>query len=115
MTQSPDAGASPARGGHVGGMAPNPLLPNAAPPAGVPPGMRSIFERMTNPTPQDLQVGDRLRNLTRAEIDRIMSHLGTTLEHLAARRDDLTVTRSSDTKGWTIRVDMTPNVPDPTL
>jgi hypothetical protein len=76
--------------------------------------MRSIFERMTNPTPQDLQVGDRLRNLTRGELDRIMTLYGTTLEHIAAKRDDLVVTRSNDATGWTIRLEMKPNVPDPT-
>lgn len=78
-----------------------------------PPGMRSIYDRMTKPTPDDLRVNDRIRNLSRTELDRIIVHFGMTMEHLAAQRDDLVVTRSQDIKSWTIRVELKPTVESP--
>jgi hypothetical protein len=79
----------------------------------LPGGMRSIYERMTKPQPQDLAVNDRLRQLTRGQIDKILNHFGQVMEHLAAQRDDVVVTRSQDAIGWTIRVELRTNVPDP--
>lgn len=78
-----------------------------------PAGLRSIFERMTKPTPGDLQTSDRLRHLSRAEIERIMTFFGTALEHLAAQRDDVMVTRSNDAISWDIHVELKPNVVSP--
>lgn len=70
------------------------------------PGMRSIFDRMTNPTPQDLQVNDRLKALSHVEIDRMVHRFGEFLDHLAKQRNDLSVNTTRDAKGWTIRVDL---------
>jgi hypothetical protein len=106
--QSPDdAAASPFN---------TPPLPspfNTPLPSGIPGGMRSIYERMTKPTSQDMQVNERLRQLSRSEIDRIMNHFGMVMEHLAVQRDDVTVKRSQDAIGWTIRVELKTNVPSP--
>lgn len=75
--------------------------------------MRSIYERMTKPTPEDLRVNERIKNLTRTELDRMIAHFGMTMEYLAAQRDDVVVKRSSDAMGWTIRVELKPNVESP--
>lgn len=82
--------------------------------AGASPGaLRSIFERMTKPTPEDLQVNERLRHLSRAEIDRVMDLFGKALDLLAAQRDDVTVTRTGDATSWSIHVELRPNVASP--
>lgn len=99
MTQ-PDASASPVN--PLTGKQPN-----------IPGGMRSIYDRMTKPTPQDLQVNDRLAHLTRGELDRVITHLGQSLEYFAAQREDVQVQRTQDATSWTIRVEMKPNVPSP--
>lgn len=75
--------------------------------------LRSIFDRMTKPTPEDLQVNERLRNLGRGEIDRIMDHFGLALKHLAAQREDLEVESSKTATSWTLHVELKPNVPSP--
>lgn len=86
-------------------------MPDAS--ASPPPGMRSIYDRMTKPTPDDLRVNERIKNLSRTELDRIIVHFGMTMEHLAAQRDDLVVTRKQDIKSWTIHVELKPNVESP--
>lgn len=75
--------------------------------------MRSLIDRMTNPTPQDLDVSARIQMLGRADIGRMVDHLGMALDHLAAQREDLTVTRTKDDTSWTIRVEMKPIVASP--
>jgi uncharacterized protein YhdP len=68
--------------------------------------MRSVFERMTNPTPDDLQASDRAANLTRFDVARIIDTVTQALQQLANRRDDVTVNTKRDEDGWTIRIDM---------
>lgn len=71
------------------------------------PPMRSLQERMTNPTPADLAVGERLNLLMRPEMERIINHLTQTLQHLAAKRPDLlTVTVKHDGPTRTIRAEL---------
>lgn len=78
--------------------------PLVAPLAGPP--LRSIYERMTNPTPDDIDAGARVQSLGRGDIARVIDTLGLVLEQMAARRPDLIVKRESDAKSWTIRVEM---------
>jgi len=73
-----------------------------------PAGMRSLYDRMTKPTPADMDTGTRLALLSRGEIERVMNTFAQALEHLAARRSDLNVEYSHDINSWTIHVDMKP-------
>lgn len=76
---------------------------------------RSIMERMTNPQDTDREsvVRQRLANLSFQEIDQMVTHISGILEHLAAQRDDMTVERSRDNDGWTIRVNLSATAPEP--
>lgn len=85
-------------------------VPNGTPTTA---GLRSIYDRMTKPTSGDLEVNARLQTLSRTELERIINHFGMAMEHMAAQREDLAVKRTQDATGWTIRIDITPNVPSP--
>lgn len=77
------------------------------------PTQRTLYDRMTNPTAQEQNVNARLQALSRSELDKIMTHFGMTLEHLAAQRNDLKVRRSRDATGWTVRLEMVAVAPSP--
>ena len=73
-----------------------------------PQGMRTILERMTNPTPADLQASQRLQILNRGDVMVIVDRITQMLKHLENRRDDVKVNVDRDDTGWTIRIDMPP-------
>lgn len=70
--------------------------------------MRSIYERMTAPTPADMQVNQRLKTLGPQEIVRIIDHMGQVMEHLAAQRDEVTVNRFNrdGVHGFSVEIDL---------
>lgn len=66
---------------------------------------RPIIDRMTSPSLQDQNVGDRIRSLSRPQMEMAVNHVCQALEHLATQRDDLHVTRTQDESGITVRVE----------
>lgn len=73
--------------------------------------MRTIYDRMTNPTPDDLAVGDRIRVMSRPEVIRVIDQvLIPAFKHLADQRDDMVVDAQRDQNSWVIRVALTPLV-----
>lgn len=56
-------------------------------------GVRSLFERMTNPVEQDLEISSRLQALQRGDVMKIVDNMCQVMEHLAHQRDDVTVER----------------------
>lgn len=81
-------------------------------PAGAP---RSIHDRMINPQDTDREnvVRQRLATLSFQELDRMIDHFAGILNHLAAQRDDLTVEKTRDKDGWTIRVNHSSDLAEP--
>lgn len=73
--------------------------------------MRSLFDRMTNPTPEELDTKARIQMLGRHEVTRMIDHIIMALEHLASQRDDLHVQRTQHDNTWTIQVELKPIVP----
>lgn len=69
------------------------------------PGMRSIYERMTQPTAADLAVEARLKELSVAQVGKIVEHMAQMMEHLADKRPDLDVARveEGNVTGFTVR------------
>lgn len=70
------------------------------------PPMRTLLERMTNPTAQDLQASAQLQQLARGDVMVIVDRITQMLKHLENRRDDVAVSVKRDNDGWTIRIDM---------
>lgn len=79
----------------------------ASPPPG---GVRSVFERMTNPTPQDMSGLTRLKQLGPVELERVILQFIQIFEAIGKQRDDVDVKSARDPKGWTIRVNVAKGV-----
>lgn len=69
---------------------------------------RSIIERMTNPTPADLQAGDGLKALGRTHVETVVEAF---IKYLGQHRDDIIVNRfaENDGHGWVIKLMNTEN------
>jgi hypothetical protein len=69
--------------------------------------MRSVYERMTAPTKEDLAVAARLKTMTPPEVAKIVEHMAQVMEHLADQQNALTVERLNEgnVTGFTVRFD----------
>jgi len=74
-------------------------------------GLRSIYDRMTNPEPSDGDVVQRIQQLSYTQIDQILEHFGMVMDYLGKNRDDIDVKRTKTGNTWTIHVEMKPTVP----
>lgn len=68
---------------------------------------RSIYERMTNPTPQDLNGVAEMANWRRDQVKMMIEKvLLESLRHIEAQREDFKVAITTDDGGWSVRIDM---------
>lgn len=71
-----------------------------------PGGFRTLMERMTNPTAQDMQAGQQVQELARGDVMVIVDRIVMMLKHLENRRSDVAVNVDRDQDGWTVRIHM---------
>jgi hypothetical protein len=70
--------------------------------------VRSLYDRMTKPTPEDLQGVASISSYTRDQVKMIVDRvLLEALRKLAENRDDFDVHVTTDDRGWSVRIDLT--------
>ena len=68
---------------------------------------RSVYERMTSPTPADMAGVAAISDFSPVQVKMIVEKvLLESLRRLAGERDDFDVAITTDSNGWSVRIDL---------